>query len=95
MSFKINWLAELSDKNMWNEDLQERTRTALTNIEAMYVMPDLTMPLKKFAKSPSVFGVIHVSDVAAQRFIIKSRSDETVWQYHTLDELIDDGWAID
>ena len=95
MSVKINWLAELSDKNMWSEDLQERTRTALTNIEAMYVMPDLTMPLKKFAKSPSVFGAIHVSDVSAQRFTIESRLDETVWQYHILDELIDDGWAID
>ena len=80
---------------MWIQDLQNRTRSALTNIEIMYVMDDMTIPLKKFAKSPSLFGAIHINDITARKYLIKSRLDEIAWQYNTLDELIEDGWAID
>lgn len=85
----------LKAKFMWSQDLRDRTRRALMNVEVVYVMADMTMPLKKWAKSPSVFGVIHIRDASAHKYMVKSRLDETVWQYDTLDELIDDGWAID
>ena len=80
---------------MWSLDLQNRTRSALTYIEIMYIMDNMTVPLKKWAKSPSVFGTIHINDISAHRYVVKSRLNETVWQYNALDELIEDGWSID
>ncbi|WP_460910561.1 hypothetical protein [Spirosoma areae] len=58
-------------------------------------MDDLSIPLKKFAKYAFVLGSIHINDSSGNKYVVRSRLDETVWQYNTLDELIEDGWALD
>lgn len=81
---------------MWSEELMNRTRAVLTTLPVAYIMQDLTIPLKKFSKRHFISGTIHVNDASTHNYRIVDRAEnETVWQYNTLDELINDGWAID
>ena len=81
---------------MWSEELKNCTREVLTTLPVAYIMQDLTIPLKKSATSGFVSGTIHINDALRHNFMIIDRDkNETVWQYNTLDELINDGWAID
>ena len=81
---------------MWSEELMNRTRAVLTTLPVAYIMQDLTIPLKKFSKSHFTSGTIHINEVSTHNFRVTNRDEtETVWQYNTLDELIQDGWAID
>ena len=81
---------------MWSEELKKRTYKVLTDLPVAYIMNDLTIPLKKFDKNHFISGTIHINDASAHNFRVISRDeDKTVWQYNTLNELINDGWAID
>ncbi len=81
---------------MWSEELQNRTREAIQEPDVRYIMADGNVPLKKWSTRKGVFGLIHFSDFMDEKFIVKNRENaELVWEYGSLDEMIEDGWAVD
>ncbi len=81
---------------MWSEELQKRTREAIQEPDVRYIMADGNVALKKWSPGKGVFGLIHFSDLINEKFVVKNRKDaEQVWEYGSLDEMIEDGWAVD
>ncbi len=67
---------------MWTEELQQQTR------EFFETLPVAAM--KHFGDMKS--GFCKLKD---GKYIISDRESDDRWEYNSIDELVEDGWAID
>jgi len=67
---------------MWTENLQQQTREVFENMNGAF--------MKHFGDSQ--FGLCILID---GKYIIDNRSNDEVYEYKTMEVLLEDEWAID
>jgi hypothetical protein len=67
---------------MWSEELQQQTREFLEQYPAA--------AMKHFGDIK--FGICMIKE---GKYLVLARSSDEKWEYDTIEEMIEDGWAID
>jgi hypothetical protein len=77
----------------WSDGLKAQTRQALESHG--FDMPGLASDYINFKNADGGYGLIHLDDLLAGRFIITRRETDIVESFETPDAVIEAGWVLD
>ena len=77
----------------WSDGLKAQTRQALESHG--FDMPGLAWEYINFKNADGGYGLMHLDDLLAGRFIITRRETDVVGSFETPDAVIEAGWVLD
>ena len=77
----------------WSDGLKAQTRQALESHG--FDMPGLAWEYINFKNADGGYGLMHLDDLLAGRFIITRRETDIVESFETADAVIEAGWVLD
>lgn len=80
----------MEEAKTWSEGLRKTTKELLE--ESTFPPMPGGVPMRHFDHA---FGLIKIEDALNHNWVIKDRSTGKVSKYDSVDDLINDGWAID
>jgi hypothetical protein len=77
----------------WSDGLKAQTRQALESHG--FDMPGLACDYINFKNADGGYGLMHLDDLLAGRFIITLRETDIVESFETPDAVTEAGWVLD